>query len=365
MTRGFLLGKFMPPHNGHVLLCEVATALVDQLTILVCWLPGDPIPGEQRLAWMRALFPHARVIGHGAPVPQSPEEDPGFWPIWRALIRAAHPEPIDTVFASETYGARLAAELGARFHPVDPGREAVPVSGEAVRADPWGHWQQLPGPVRAGYAKTICLHGPESTGKSWLAPRLAAHFETRFVPEYGRTWCETLGTDLSMADLVSIATTHDAMTQAMRRQCNRRLILDTDPLMTAVWADMLFGVRDPWFHAWEGIADLYLLLDADLPWIDDGTRFFGGVEERRRFFDLSRAELERRGVRWALVGGQGETRFENALAAIAKAGLDGFRWHDMRRRAITDKLQTMTPHQVRHFYSGHATIKQIEDTYDG
>lgn len=321
MRRGFLLGKFMPPHHGHVMLCEVAAALVDELTILVCWLPDDPILGEQRLAWMRELFPRARVIGHGDVVPQTPEEHPDFWPIWRSLIQRAHPEPIDTVFASEAYGARLAQELGARFHPVDPAREQAPVSGTAVRADPWGNWRHLPAPVRAHYARTLCLHGPESTGKSWLAPRLAAHFDTIHVPEYGRTWCEVRGNDLAMDDLLSIATTHDAMTRAGLRQCNRRLILDTDPLMTAVWADMLFGRRDPWFARWQGTADLYLLMDVDLPWIDDGTRFFGGEADRQRFFDLCRAELERRGVPWALVSGRGEARFENALAAIGKAGL--------------------------------------------
>ena len=99
------------------------------------------------------------------------------------------------------------------------------------------------------------------------------------------------------------------------------LITDTDPLMTAVWADMLFGSRDPWFDAWNNVADLYLMLDIDLPWLEDGTRMFGTVEARQRFFDLSKAELERRGVTWVLIGGQGEARFANALAAIATAGL--------------------------------------------
>ncbi|MGZ8360309.1 MAG: adenylyltransferase/cytidyltransferase family protein, partial [Allosphingosinicella sp.] len=101
MSRGFVLGKFMPPHAGHVFLVETARTLVDELTILVCWLPDDPIPGEARLAWMRELFPHCRVVGHGALVPQAPDEHPDFWPIWRRIVREAHPEPIDTVFASE------------------------------------------------------------------------------------------------------------------------------------------------------------------------------------------------------------------------------------------------------------------------
>ena len=63
------------------------------------------------------------------------------------------------------------------------------------------------------------------------------------------------------------------------------------------------------------------LFDIDLPWIEDGTRMFGSAEVRQRFFDLSKAELERRGVHWALVGGVGEARFEAALAVIDAAGL--------------------------------------------
>ena len=168
----------------------------------------------------------------------------------------------------------------------------------------------------------ICLHGPESTGKSTLIAQLAAHYRTTFVPEYGRTFAETHGTDFTMADLVEIARTHDAMTQAAQASGADPLFLDTDPLMTAVWADMLFGTRDPWFDAWHSTADFYLLLDIDLPWIDDGTRMFGSVAERQRFFDLSRAELDRRGVRYAIVGGQGPDRLAAACAAIEAIGLD-------------------------------------------
>ena len=168
--------------------------------------------------------------------------------------------------------------------------------------------------------RTICLHGPESTGKSTMAPRLAQHFGTKCIAEFGRTYCEAFGTALTMADLVMIAHAHDSKTRAAVDASDHPVILDTDPLMSAVWAEMLFGRRDPWFDRWTNYADLYIVLDIDLPWIEDGTRMFGGDDARRRFFDLSRRELERRGVRHVLVGGEGEHRFLNVLKAIEREG---------------------------------------------
>jgi NadR type nicotinamide-nucleotide adenylyltransferase len=171
--------------------------------------------------------------------------------------------------------------------------------------------------------RTICLHGPESTGKSTMAPRLAAHFDSICVAEFGRTYCETFGTDLTMADLVMIANAHDAKTRAAVAHGAFPVILDTDPLMSAVWADMMFGRRDPWFDAWSNTADLYLLFDIDLPWEADGTRMFGTTETRQRFFDLSKQALERRGVPWMMVSGQGSRRYLNALAAIRRFAGEG------------------------------------------
>lgn len=162
----------------------------------------------------------------------------------------------------------------------------------------------------------ICLHGPESVGKSRLAVQLATHFDTVFVPEFGRSYCEEYGTDLTGDQLVEIARTQQAMTDAAVAQANTLLILDTDPLMTAVWADMMTGTRDPWFAAFTDTANLYLLCDIDLPWVGDGTRIYGDTATRERFFTACRDDLMARGVNWALVSGTGDTRLANAIAAI-------------------------------------------------
>src|SRR3546814_5498228 len=64
----------------------------------------------------------------------------------------------------------------------------------------------------------ICLHGAESTGKSTLAPRLAARLGGVVVPEYGRAYAEANSTEFGEVDLLAIfdghvAATRDAMAQ--------------------------------------------------------------------------------------------------------------------------------------------------------
>jgi NadR type nicotinamide-nucleotide adenylyltransferase len=324
-SRGFLLGKFMPPHAGHMLLCDSARSLVDELTILVCSLPGDPIKGALRLAWMRELMPDCRVIHHDAPVPQGPRDGPDFWPVWGTIVRAAHPEPIDLVFAGQDYGLRLAAELDATFVPIGArvmGQDPDGLGGlgaGAIRADPWAYWRFLPEPVRAHFARTFCLHGVESTGKSMMAERLARHFGTVWTPEYGRAHCEAHGIDLDEEGLLLIGRAQQAMIAASLPWCDRRLIVDTDALMTAAWCEMLLGRAPDALFAYPK-ADLYLLLEPDVPWVDDGTRCFGTDEARARFAAACRAVLGRAGVRWQSIGGSWDERFTKAAAAIAGVG---------------------------------------------
>lgn len=173
-------------------------------------------------------------------------------------------------------------------------------------------------------SRLICLHGPESVGKSLLAEQLAAHFDAELVREYGRDYCVRHGTTLAMADLADIAQIHTELVDTARARDKDWVITDTDALMTAVWADMMLGQRDPWFAQFNRYADLYLLLDIDLPFVDDGLRIYGEPTERKRFFELCKAELERRGVPYALISGTGEARLANALAAINRQfGLDG------------------------------------------
>jgi NadR type nicotinamide-nucleotide adenylyltransferase len=166
--------------------------------------------------------------------------------------------------------------------------------------------------------RTVCLHGPESTGKTTLADALAKHFGALAVPEYGRIYCEIFGNECDLEDLRAIRRGHDLFAAAARRKAQSLIVFDTDLVMTALWADLLLGTRPADLDHIDDTADLYLLCDIDIPWHGDGTRYdrLSAQEARQRFFDLCKAELERRALPYVRVTGDHETRLKTAIAAI-------------------------------------------------
>lgn len=98
----------------------------------------------------------------------------------------------------------------------------------------------------------------------------------------------------------------------------RLLLLDTDPLMTAAWAAMLFGDVPDELLGYDK-AERYLLFAPDVPWIGDGTRFFGTGDERARFAALAEEMLLRAGLDFVRVSGGWAEREAQARAAIAEA----------------------------------------------
>lgn len=164
----------------------------------------------------------------------------------------------------------------------------------------------------------VCFHGAESTGKSMLAQKLAQEYGCPLVAEYGRTYAETIDTNFRMADLTAIAARQNRM---MREACGekpRLCLLDTDPLMTAAWAEMLFGYAPDVLLGYDK-AELYLLFEPDVPFVEDGTRFFGTNEERSRFAALAEDMLNRAGVGYTRIAGRWDKREEKARAAIEAA----------------------------------------------
>lgn len=273
-SRGLVIGKFYPPHRGHKLLIDTATAAVDEVHVIVCERPGEDPPATLRAAWLREIHPTATVWRIDD---RYDADDSAVWAENSRQLLGFTPE---VVFTSEAYGDRFAACLGCKHVLVDQARTAVPVSGTAIRANPLGCWGYLVPPVRGYYAKRVVLIGAESTGKTTLASDLAAALGTSWVPEYGREYWEhkmargepnTWRTE----EFAAIAREQCRREDAAARLCNRVLVCDTDAFATRVWHQRYMGAWSPIVDA---IAaehrrpDLYLLTDVDTPFEQDGTR---------------------------------------------------------------------------------------------
>lgn len=314
--RGLILGKFLPPHRGHRYLVDFARHYADDLTVVVGSLPSELIPGELRFRWMRESFPDVTVVHLPDELPQEPREHPRFWELWReALLRVAPRRP-DLLFASEDYGDRLAAELGAAYVPVDHARELLPVSGTAVRTDPYDHWDDILPAARPWFLSRVCIMGPESTGKTSLARYLARHFDTVWVAEYARPLLARQGDRVDPEDIPRIARGHAASEDALALQATRVLVVDTDLLTTTLWSDILFGDCPAWIRdeARRRSYDLTLLMDHDCPFVHDPQRFL--PDRRGEFFERCRALLEDCGRPYVVVGGSWDERCTAATAAV-------------------------------------------------
>ncbi|MEK7467959.1 MAG: AAA family ATPase [Planctomycetota bacterium] len=309
MTTGLVLGKFLPPHTGHLHLVAEARARVDRLTVVVGSLAREPIPGALRFEWMRELCPGDEVVHLAEELPQEPHEHPGFWDLWTAALRRVIPAGPDFVFTSESYGDELARRLGARHVCIDPARKAVPVSGTAIRNDPMAHWDFIPACVRPHFVKRVVIYGPESAGKTTLARRLAEEFRTEWVPEYARGFIDRKGAFVEPGDIGHVVAGQIASENAAARRANRVLFCDSDLNTTVIYFTHYFGSCPPWVAhlSCRRTSHLILLCEPDIPWEADPQRDQG--LRRGWFREWFRARLDEQGRPWRAVTGLGESRF--------------------------------------------------------
>jgi NadR type nicotinamide-nucleotide adenylyltransferase len=162
----------------------------------------------------------------------------------------------------------------------------------------------------------IAIVGPESTGKSTMSAFLADHYQTIWVPEYAREYCEKLTEPPTWQDEINMFYGQIALEEEHLPKANKLLICDTTFITVKIWSDEMFG-RTPQEvldelpkHPY----DLYLLLNIDLPWEDDPLRDFPHMREH--FMDIWHKELQTLNANYVTISGTGNDRYESAVMAI-------------------------------------------------
>lgn len=171
-------------------------------------------------------------------------------------------------------------------------------------------------------ALRIAIVGAESTGKTTLAaqlaPRLAQDTGLRvaWVPEVLREWCERAGrTPLAHEQAAILRSQHQRIEAAAA--AHDVVVCDTTALMTAVYSRLIFDDRslDERAMALHARMTLTLLTALDLPWVADGHQR-DGEQVRAPVDTLLRELLLAHRVPWAVIGGTGPARLQQAVNAV-------------------------------------------------
>lgn len=163
----------------------------------------------------------------------------------------------------------------------------------------------------------IAVIGPESTGKTELCRKLAAHFHGEWVPELARAYVEQLGNEYTSEDVCRIAQLQTAQEKLYEQKLKPDFVFfDTDLIITKVWLAHKYNFV-PQFIT-ERLAtrffDFYLLCLPDIPWQYDPVRENG--ENRDFFLNWYEKEINELGTPYARIDGTGEVRLQNALQAV-------------------------------------------------
>jgi len=162
----------------------------------------------------------------------------------------------------------------------------------------------------------IVITGPESSGKSTLAKKLAAHYKTIWIAEYAREYIDNLDRDYNYDDILEIARGQISREKEKTEKANKFLFCDTGLIVPKIWCEVKYGKCHPWILDTIGshTYDLYLLCKPDIHWQPDPQR--ENPDDRDELFVYYLNDLKTRNLPYFIVEGMGEKRLLNAIQCI-------------------------------------------------
>lgn len=331
--RGLIVGKFMPPHFGHMYLIEEAAKQCDILYVLVYSNPDPPkFNSERRKALIMQHFverygmkgPHGcTMMYRSARDIDAPFDFADDYTQRETLkryiegVRSMIKYP-DVVFTSEDYGPGFAEHLGVDHVMIDKERNNYPISGTKARSDIYANFPMLPPVTRKfyrgeEYIEKVVFLGAESTGKSTIAKRMAEEYDTNYTHEVGRDICEGTDHKLTSHDMAHIVCEQEILEETLMQQgkCKHYLFCDTNALTTLFYS---YEYNDTapmqvWSAA-QRVPERYqhvFLCDTDIPFEDDGTRRLSG-QAHELHDSMVRMQLDWMNIEYTVLRGNLEQR---------------------------------------------------------
>lgn len=322
MTKAFVFGKFLPFHKGHEAMINFAANKCDFLTVLVCCSDKENIPDTVRKSWIERTFEKEKIVEVKtfnyleSELPNTSETSKDVSEIWADIFKKQLPD-YSLLITSEEYGNFVAAFMNIQHIAFDIPKKLFPVSATAVRKDLFANWKFLPDSVKPDFAIKVVILGTESTGKTTMTEKLSNHFNCSLVLEAAREIIANSNA-FSFDDLHLVATEHAKRIDEAILAASPLVIIDTDIHTTKSYSKFIFEkqleVSDDIYNA--NIANLYLYLNNDVEYLQDGTRL---SEAERNLLDYShRQVLSEHNIFISEIKGNWDQRFQKAIEHINK-----------------------------------------------
>ncbi len=314
MTHGLTLGKYAPLHRGHQHVIETALAEMELVTVIIYDAPETDIPLPVRAGWLRQLYPQVQVIeawggptdvGYGAKLKQAHED---------YIINTLGISGISHFYSSEPYGEHMSIALKACDRRVDEQRLTVPISATKIRSNPYACRDFIDPIVYRDLVSRIAILGAPGSGKTTLSAQLAQHFNTCWMPEYGREYWEQhqVARRLQPQELVTIAKEHRSREDQLLLTANRFLFCDTNALTTRLFAldyhDQVEAELEELATQCRDTYALTIVCNIDFPCPQTWDR--SGPVKRQLFQGQILADIHSRHIPYLLVSGTVQQRLQ-------------------------------------------------------
>lgn len=262
-----VIGKFMPPHEGHKLLIEFAKNY-GEVFVIVDHIKDETLSTSIRTTILKEDISNIHVIPLSNYMPQSPDCDKqnewkeiykklnykNFWDMWcQEILKHTYQylkmeyqndnikNYFDYIIASEKYGIELANHLSyfhkkANFVLFDYNRKNIHISATQIRNKPKKYFNFLLPTAKRIYQRKICLIGAESTWKSSLSLKLAKILKTKIVYEYAEEYLKFFE-KLTINDFYEFLNNQLYQERIFSKIGNYFLLCDSNFLSTKVFAE--------------------------------------------------------------------------------------------------------------------------------
>ncbi len=320
MVKAFVFGKFLPFHKGHEAMINFALTKCDFLSVLVCCSDTEKIPSLIRKEWIEKSLENnirleVRLFNYKeSDLPNTSVSSAEVSKLWAKEFVVQFPD-YSILVTSEDYGKFVAEYMNIKHIPFDLNRNIYPISATDIRNNLFEHWKFLPDSVKPYFVFKVVILGTESTGKTTMAEKLSQYYNCSLVMEAGRDIVSD-SNSFNFSDLYLVADEHVNRINNTIIGNSPLVIIDTDIHITKSYSRFIFGkelsISSDIYDS--NKANLYLYLNNDVEYIQDGTRL---SEIDRDKLDISHRQiLAENYIDFVEIDGNWEQRFNKAIKYI-------------------------------------------------